>query len=511
MPVLHPNPIVDLGEPRDTRSFADLLSGLFNDLSTAEMIKQSVVGDPDREAQMAYAAKMRALRRFGPRPVPLIGGDGKPILDEEGNPKVEYRSPTLPEALTEDEIRRLGDAKQPFTLPTPFDPMSGFSARELEMLAQLHPEAVRQAEVDFYTNLQVSPEDVARGAAAEEKAKIFEAEYKVEAAERQRNVQRLLNEKFPEDEEARYLFTQISNAIEEEAQRTRTLGITGEVLDRAARFVEAMSTTERAFFDAGNLPGTEGLIQYWLQELRFEFQAHAERIANAKSIEELVEERGKRRAWFQGRIAEISEQARTAIDSNRDEEARRHMNSLRAEFRDLMFIDPTVGYAELDVVRGLLGPKDFEEFYHEVTPELFNTLDSISTDLANDSKWTPKVDNDVMMRVRELPILLDPLTGEVDEARVAILVELAMEKRTGVDRRGQAEQQAAREAMIIGRLGQSQIDELNDAEERLTAMREEGRHTEAVKFEWTVLRLRLRNFFLKGMTTAETGAVFGGM
>jgi hypothetical protein len=221
----------------------------------------------------------------------------------------------------------------------------------------------------------------------------------------------------------------------------------------------------------------------------------------------MILERGKASAFFGGQINDAMTRLKTAIDEGASEgEINSIITEIHTNSRDLMAINPSLGYIQLNKVKGLMGgTRDFDVTFGDLMQTEAGSFQSIAKDMVNEG-WNPDDPNDpILQRVREIPGIVDPLTGAVNEDLVGVVKTLAVQYMLGADPDLDALQKASLETKLFDGLTPEAQRELEHTQARLNALAPNAPVNERLKLMQRVRVLTMRNWMLSqpGPMSAE--------
>lgn len=485
-------PIADLSPKRD-RSLGDALSDLAKSVRGSEKAEEAVrtfwLENPKEAERIVKADVMREL-------------DFRRDL-EAGK---------LSSPAQQAHYTRLGKAGEQMQLGRDLDYVStagalvGEGGRQVppSMIAELRrrfPDAVREAQVEWKRQQQVTPEEEAGLQVTQFRAAEATAETERMQAEREREVLQKVQERFPADDQATLFVLQFQNQLEQARQQEGFLEMTAPMAENALDFYESLSPMERNFLTVGNVPGGQYLAQLWLGEMQYDWSVGLQRMRDAKTRQEMIYERGQVSAFFGGQINDAMERLKQAIDDKDEGLIDSIIREIHVSSRNLMAIDPAYGFIQLNKVKGMLGGiKDFEIEFGDLLDVEGEQLMAIAQDMANEGYNPDNPRDPVLQRVKQIPGIVDPLTGAVNEDMVDVVKTLAVQYILGRTPDVDATQVAALEANAMGALTQVGKDELTNTRVALRSAMDDPNVpvSEKLKLIQRVRILTMRNWMLMG-------------
>jgi hypothetical protein len=418
MPVLHPNPIADTRQPRDNRDIGELMSGFLSALQGeegGEDLRASILGNPEREKE--------TVKAYVKRNMDLRIGKGIAKGDLERLGKAQFSARDITEGTGELYVPgggRIG----------PFGP------KDLALLAELHPDAVREAQTEWHEEQKISPKRVAELEVTEFETEEAKAEAERIQATRTRDVMRYLDENLPTDVEGRTLVLQAENAYREAGIAETVIGVREGLIGDLSKLVASLTPRERAFLQiAQEGVGGQYLAQAWLQEEAFDFNVRLKALGDTQTRAEAIRERFELRRDLSKEIS-----SRISVLRRRDpttgkeiegdltnDELLQGLALVHADVRDLSAIDPVAGVIQYDAVRGLFGGiKDFDAVFAPLENQFLGTINKAATTLANDPSYKLGDRTHPLWAEIEESLtyyLTDPLTGADQAEAVRKVIE----------------------------------------------------------------------------------------
>jgi len=275
-----------------------------------------------------------------------------------------------------------------------------FTKEQLEVLEERFPETMEER-VRVGVERAVPAEErvggevsALRAGITEAKAREIEAEISLKQANRNRELQRLIYEKLPEDVEAQTAVLTAENALKEAELKSGSLmeeEAFRSSLMSASDFVESLTPMERQILRAGRTEGGQGLIQLWLTQMQIAAADRRSALAEAKTIEEMIRERGNDKAFFIEQIREGVDRVKLGIEEKTldEDEVQAELAVIHGYIRDLYAIDPSAGVVQYDRVKGWFRLKGIEAEFMDIplTGRLMGSVDGAANFLVNNG-WT---------------------------------------------------------------------------------------------------------------------------